>query len=182
MTEKGAVTHPGIRKWVDEVAAMTRPDRILVCDGSDAERDHQGDPEPRVTQAGCAEEDDEGGRAGDQATGQAHRDQPAPGGVGRRSDLAMRRVFMIGVGGRLGDGPGALQCGDCRTVMARRDHMGMRVLVVVRVGVLGVVRVLGHVRVRRGDPGAGERAWRNAGASLDSCWRTHLWHRIESCR
>ena len=39
MTEKGALTHPGIRKWVDEVAAMTRPDRILVCDGSDAERD-----------------------------------------------------------------------------------------------------------------------------------------------
>jgi GTP-dependent phosphoenolpyruvate carboxykinase len=39
MSEKGALTHHGIREWVDEVAAMTRPDRILVCDGSDAERD-----------------------------------------------------------------------------------------------------------------------------------------------
>jgi phosphoenolpyruvate carboxykinase (GTP) len=39
MTDKGALTHPGIRQWVDEVAAMTRPDRILVCDGSDGERD-----------------------------------------------------------------------------------------------------------------------------------------------
>src|SRR5207342_2175070 len=39
MTEKGALTHKGIRTWVDEVAAMTRPDRILVCDGSEAERD-----------------------------------------------------------------------------------------------------------------------------------------------
>ncbi len=39
MTDKGALTHAGIRKWVDEVAAMTRPDRILVCDGSEAERD-----------------------------------------------------------------------------------------------------------------------------------------------
>jgi phosphoenolpyruvate carboxykinase (GTP) len=39
MTVKGALTHKGIRTWVDEVAAMTRPDRILVCDGSDAEKD-----------------------------------------------------------------------------------------------------------------------------------------------
>ena len=39
MTDKGALTHKGIRTWVDEVAAMTRPDRILVCDGSEAERD-----------------------------------------------------------------------------------------------------------------------------------------------
>src|SRR2546426_604885 len=39
MTEQGALTHPGIRTWVDEVAAITRPDRILICDGSDAERD-----------------------------------------------------------------------------------------------------------------------------------------------
>jgi phosphoenolpyruvate carboxykinase (GTP) len=39
MTDKGALKHAGIRKWVDEVAAMTRPDRILFCDGSDAERD-----------------------------------------------------------------------------------------------------------------------------------------------
>jgi phosphoenolpyruvate carboxykinase (GTP) len=39
MTENGALMHAGIRKWVDEVAAMTRPDRILICDGSAAERD-----------------------------------------------------------------------------------------------------------------------------------------------
>jgi phosphoenolpyruvate carboxykinase (GTP) len=39
MTDKGAILHPGIRKWVDEVAAMTGPDRILVCDGSETERD-----------------------------------------------------------------------------------------------------------------------------------------------
>jgi phosphoenolpyruvate carboxykinase (GTP) len=39
MSDKPALKHPGIRKWVDEVAAMTRPDRILFCDGSDAERD-----------------------------------------------------------------------------------------------------------------------------------------------
>ncbi|MEO6239050.1 MAG: phosphoenolpyruvate carboxykinase (GTP), partial [Vicinamibacterales bacterium] len=38
MDKQGALTHPGIRKWVDEVAAMTRPDRVLVCDGSDQER------------------------------------------------------------------------------------------------------------------------------------------------
>ena len=39
MTDKGALKHAGIRQWVDEIAAMTRPDRILFCDGSDAERD-----------------------------------------------------------------------------------------------------------------------------------------------
>jgi phosphoenolpyruvate carboxykinase (GTP) len=38
MTDKSASLHPGIRKWVDEIAAMTRPDRILVCDGSEAEK------------------------------------------------------------------------------------------------------------------------------------------------
>src|SRR6266550_656753 len=38
MTDKGLM-HPGIRRWVDEIAAMTRPDRILICDGSDTERD-----------------------------------------------------------------------------------------------------------------------------------------------
>src|SRR5215208_6962299 len=38
MTDKGALTHAGIRKWVDEVAAMTRPDRILFIDGSDGEK------------------------------------------------------------------------------------------------------------------------------------------------
>ena len=30
--------HAGIRQWVDEIAAMTRPDRILFCDGSESER------------------------------------------------------------------------------------------------------------------------------------------------
>jgi phosphoenolpyruvate carboxykinase (GTP) len=39
MTDKAALKHPGIRKWVDEIAAMTTPDRILVCDGSEAEKD-----------------------------------------------------------------------------------------------------------------------------------------------
>jgi phosphoenolpyruvate carboxykinase (GTP) len=39
MTDHGALKHAGIRHWVDEIAAMTRPDRILVCDGSEAERD-----------------------------------------------------------------------------------------------------------------------------------------------
>ena len=39
MNDKGGLTHPGIRAWVDEVAAMTRPERILVCDGSEAEKD-----------------------------------------------------------------------------------------------------------------------------------------------
>src|SRR3954470_4311154 len=38
MTDKGALKHAGIRKWVDEVAAMTRPDRILFIDGSDSEK------------------------------------------------------------------------------------------------------------------------------------------------
>ena len=39
MTDKAALKHSGIRTWVDEVAAMTRPDRILFCDGSDSEKD-----------------------------------------------------------------------------------------------------------------------------------------------
>src|SRR3954468_8104988 len=38
MTDKGALKHAGIRKWVDEVAAMTRPDRILFIDGSESEK------------------------------------------------------------------------------------------------------------------------------------------------
>jgi len=38
MTDKAALKHSGIRKWVDDVAAMTRPDRILFCDGSDSEK------------------------------------------------------------------------------------------------------------------------------------------------
>ena len=39
MTERGTVTHAGIRTWVEEVAAITRPDRIVYCDGSEAEKD-----------------------------------------------------------------------------------------------------------------------------------------------
>jgi phosphoenolpyruvate carboxykinase (GTP) len=39
MTDKAALKHSGIRTWVDDVAAMTRPDRILFCDGSDSEKD-----------------------------------------------------------------------------------------------------------------------------------------------
>ena len=38
MTDKGHLTHAGILKWVDDVAAVTKPDRILICDGSEAER------------------------------------------------------------------------------------------------------------------------------------------------
>jgi phosphoenolpyruvate carboxykinase (GTP) len=39
MSDRAAVLNASIRKWVDEIAAMTRPDRILICDGSDAEKD-----------------------------------------------------------------------------------------------------------------------------------------------
>jgi phosphoenolpyruvate carboxykinase (GTP) len=39
MTDKTAFMHSGIRAWVDEVAAMTTPERILICDGSETERD-----------------------------------------------------------------------------------------------------------------------------------------------
>jgi phosphoenolpyruvate carboxykinase (GTP) len=39
MTDRGALKHAGIRQWVDEIAAMTQPDRILFCDGSEAERE-----------------------------------------------------------------------------------------------------------------------------------------------
>src|SRR5215471_9814536 len=38
MSEKAGLTHAGINKWVDEVAAMTRPDRVVVCNGSEAEK------------------------------------------------------------------------------------------------------------------------------------------------
>ena len=55
MTEKGALTHPGIRTWVDEVAAMTRPDRIVVCDGSEAERDALDRRVPRHRRADRAQ-------------------------------------------------------------------------------------------------------------------------------
>ena len=33
-----SVSASGIRKWVDEVAALTTPDRIIYCDGSEQER------------------------------------------------------------------------------------------------------------------------------------------------
>ncbi len=39
MTDGVALEHPGIRAWIDEVAALTRPDRVVVCDGSEAEKD-----------------------------------------------------------------------------------------------------------------------------------------------
>ena len=39
MTDKRALKHAGIRQWVDEIAAMTQPDRILFCDGTEAERE-----------------------------------------------------------------------------------------------------------------------------------------------
>ena len=39
MRDGVALDHPGIRAWIDEVAAMTRPDRVVVCDGSEAEKD-----------------------------------------------------------------------------------------------------------------------------------------------
>ncbi len=39
MSEHTGLTHKGIRRWIDDVAAMTKPDRILICDGSEAERD-----------------------------------------------------------------------------------------------------------------------------------------------
>jgi phosphoenolpyruvate carboxykinase (GTP) len=39
MTDKGGLAHKGIRAWVDDIAAMTQPDRVLICDGSAAERD-----------------------------------------------------------------------------------------------------------------------------------------------
>ncbi len=39
MSGRTGITHQGIRDWVDEVATMTTPDRIVYCDGSEAERD-----------------------------------------------------------------------------------------------------------------------------------------------
>jgi phosphoenolpyruvate carboxykinase (GTP) len=39
MTDTSALKHAGIRQWVDEIAALTSPDRILFCDGTDGERD-----------------------------------------------------------------------------------------------------------------------------------------------
>src|SRR6476660_6923341 len=30
---------PSVQRWVDEVRALTNPDRVVYCDGSDAERE-----------------------------------------------------------------------------------------------------------------------------------------------
>jgi phosphoenolpyruvate carboxykinase (GTP) len=38
MSDRGSIPHDGIRAWVDEIAALTTPDRVLICDGSDAEK------------------------------------------------------------------------------------------------------------------------------------------------
>ena len=40
MTDAGTFTHAGIRTWTDEIAALTRPDRIGICDGSEPEKNH----------------------------------------------------------------------------------------------------------------------------------------------
>ena len=38
MSQEAVVTHAGIQRWVEEVAAMTTPDRIIYCDGSENEK------------------------------------------------------------------------------------------------------------------------------------------------
>src|SRR5262245_14023246 len=38
MSQEAVVTHAGIQRWVEEVAAMTNPDRVIYCDGSDDEK------------------------------------------------------------------------------------------------------------------------------------------------
>jgi phosphoenolpyruvate carboxykinase (GTP) len=38
MSDTAAIPHDGIRRWVTDIAAMTGPDRIVFCDGSDTER------------------------------------------------------------------------------------------------------------------------------------------------
>jgi phosphoenolpyruvate carboxykinase (GTP) len=40
MTDRIPTSHTRLRAWVDEVAQLTRPDRIHWCDGSEAEYDH----------------------------------------------------------------------------------------------------------------------------------------------
>jgi len=31
--------NPAVQRWVDEIQKMTTPDKVVVCDGSEAERD-----------------------------------------------------------------------------------------------------------------------------------------------
>jgi phosphoenolpyruvate carboxykinase (GTP) len=38
MSAQAGLTHTGIRRWVEEVAKMATPDRIVYCDGSEAEK------------------------------------------------------------------------------------------------------------------------------------------------
>ena len=38
MTDAVTFNHAGIRTWIDEIAALTRPDRIWICDGSEPEK------------------------------------------------------------------------------------------------------------------------------------------------
>ncbi|HEY7059645.1 MAG TPA: phosphoenolpyruvate carboxykinase domain-containing protein, partial [Vicinamibacterales bacterium] len=38
MTDAVALKHSGISTWVDDVASLTQPDRVVICDGSEAER------------------------------------------------------------------------------------------------------------------------------------------------